>query len=61
MDDIKLLAKNVKEFGNSIKRSRNIQLGHWDGIWHRKMHYANDEKRETTPDRWNGTTKSRKN
>ena len=39
---------------------RIIQSGHWDGIWHRKMRHAKNEKQETTYDGWNGTNKSRK-
>ena len=30
---------------NNNKHSENIQLGHKDGIWSRKMRYANNEKR----------------
>ena len=37
--------------------TQNIQSGHRDGIWHRKMCHASNEKRETTPYGWNGTTK----
>ena len=50
-----------KKIGNSNTRSENIQLGRRDGIWHRKMHHAGNEKLETTHDEQNGTTKSRKN
>ena len=32
-----------------------------DIIWHRKMHHAGNEKRQTTPDGWKVTTKSRQN
>ena len=32
-----------------------------DGIWHRKMRDASNEKRQTTPYGRNGTPKSRKN
>ena len=50
IDDIKLFAKKRKRIGNSITRSQNIQSGHRDGIWHRKMHQANNksEKRHVT-------------
>ena len=40
MDDIKMFAKNEKRIGNSNIGSENIQSGHWDGIWQRKMGYA---------------------
>ena len=43
MDDICLpKTKN----GNSNTRSNNIQSGHWDGIWHRKMRHANNENQK---------------
>ena len=53
MDDMKLFAKNEKELENLI------HAGHQDGIQHRKMCHASNEKWQTTPDRRNGTTKSR--
>ena len=31
-----------------------------NGIWHRKMCHAIDEKQKATDDEWNGITKSRK-
>ena len=40
--------------------SENMQLGHRNGIWHRKIHHVSKEKRQTTNDRRNRTTKSRK-
>ena len=46
--------------GNPNACWENIQTGHRDGIWHRKMCYANNEERQTIPDRRNGTTKSTK-
>ena len=61
MDDIKLFAKKRKRIGNPNRGSENIHLGNRDGNWHRKMRYANNEKRETTHDGRNGTAKSRKN
>ena len=61
MDDIELFAKNKTKFGNSNTGSENIQLGHTDGIWHRKMRNASNEKQKTIPYGRNGTTKSRKN
>ena len=45
MDDTKLFAKKT-----SNTRSENIQSGHRDGIWHRKMCHASYEKRQTTHD-----------
>ena len=50
-----------KRIGNPNIGSENIQSGHWDGIWHRKMRHASNEKRETTHYGQNGTTKSRQN
>ena len=59
IDDIKLFVKNKKEIGNSNTCSQNIQSGHRDGIWYRKMRHVSNEKQQMTPNRWNGTTKSR--
>ena len=53
LDNIKLLAKNEKELETLL------HAGHWDGIWHRKMCHASNEKRQTTPDVQNGMAKSR--
>ena len=61
MDDIKLFAKYEKRIGNSYTHSENIQSGYRDGIWHRKMRHANNEKQKTTHDRKKGTAKPRKN
>ena len=61
MDDIKLFVKNEKRIGSSNTCSKNIQSGRRDGIWHRKMCYASNEKRKTTHDGKDGTTKSRQN
>ena len=41
--------------------SENIQSRYRDGIWHRKMCHANNEKQKMTCDRGNKTTKWRKN
>ena len=41
--------------------SDNIKPIHRDGIWHRKMHNANNEKQQMTHDRSKRTTKPRKN
>ena len=59
VDDIKLFSKNEKEMENSHTHSWNIQSGHRDGIWHRKMGHAHHGKWQTTYDWRNGTTKSR--
>ena len=60
MDGIKLFAKNEKEQGTQ-SRSQNILSGHRNEIWHRKMCNACNEKRLTTYNWRNGTTKSRQN
>ena len=57
MEDIKLFQKRKKKNGNPSTGSENIQTGHRDGIWHRNMRHADNEKRETTHDRRKGTTK----
>ena len=57
MDDIKLFIKNEKELETLNTRSQNIQSGHWDGIWHRKMCHASYKKRKMTLYGWNGITK----
>ena len=44
MDDIKLFAKKWNRIGNFDTRSENIQSGHKDGIWHRKMCHTSNEK-----------------
>ncbi len=41
--------------------SQNIQSGHRDGIWHRKMFHANNEKQKMTNDGRNKNSKLRKN
>ena len=43
MDDIKLFAKNEKEL-ETLTGSENIQSGRRNGIRHKKMHHANNEK-----------------
>ena len=58
MDDIKLSGKTEKELETNT-RGVNIQSGHRDVIWHRKMYHARNEKRPTIPDGRNGTAKSR--
>ena len=59
MDEIKLFVKNEKRIENSNTRCQNIQPGHRDGIWHRKMRHANNEKQKSIHDGRNGTSKSR--
>ena len=51
-DDVKLFAKNEKRIGNPNPGSENIQSGHKDGIWHRKMCYA---KNTSTREYWKWT------
>ena len=58
MDDIKLFYQKLKRIGNSNTRTQNIQSGHRDGIWHRKMRHANIENWETTHNGRSRTTKS---
>ena len=55
------ICQKWKRIRNPYIGNENIQSGHRDGIWHRKMSHANIEKRETTQDGRNWTTKSRKN
>ena len=43
MDDMELFSKNEKELETN-KCSENIQSGYRDGIWHRKMCHASNEK-----------------
>ena len=60
MDDIKLFAKNEKELETLIKAVRiyNDDIGMEFGM--KKMCHANNEKRKTTNDGINRTTKLRK-
>ena len=60
MDDSKLFDKNEKRIGNLNTDRENIQSGYRDGIWHRKICHANNEKRKTTSDERCKTMKSRK-
>ena len=55
IDDI----KNEKELEAFNTRSQNIKSGHKDGIWHRKMRNACNEKRKTIYYGRNGITKSK--
>ena len=60
MDDIIPFAKNEKELETLIQAMRIYNQGDRSGIRHRKMRYANNEKRETTHDGRNRTNKLRK-
>ena len=61
VDDIKLFASPPnKRIGNPNTDSEKIQSKYRNGIWHRKTRHASNEKRVTTHDRRNGTTKLRK-
>ena len=53
MDELKLYAKNEKELETLIQ---TVRIYSDDGIWHRKMSHAHDEKRKTV----NRTTKLEK-
>ena len=61
MDDIKLSAKNEKELETLIQTLRlySQDIGIEFGI-DRRMCQASNEKRQTTPNGYNGTIKSRK-
>ena len=59
MDNIELFANREKVL-ETLKQARRIQSEHRDGIWHRKMHHANNEKRKMTHERRDATTKPRK-
>ena len=54
------LPKNER-IGNSNRNCENIQPRYKNGIWHRKMHHASHEKRQTTHDGRSRTTKSNNN
>ena len=57
MDNIKLLVKNLKK---ELETLIHTDTGYCDGIWQGKRCHENKEKRETTNDGRNITTKSRK-
>ena len=59
MDDIKLFAESEKELETLIHAVRiySQDIGMEFGI--AKLYHASNEKRQTTPDERNGTTKSR--
>ena len=44
MDDINIFTKNEK--CSSYTKNKNIQPGYKNGIWHRNVYYANNEKWE---------------
>ena len=44
-DGIKLFAKNEKELDTN-RKNKNILSGYKNGIWHRKMCHANNEKQK---------------
>ena len=50
------ICQKRKRIGNPNKSSENIQSGHSNGIWQRKMCHAINEKPEKTYDGRNGTT-----
>ena len=58
--NIKLFAKNVKS-GNPNRGGENIQSGYRDGIWHRKMCLAYNDRLKKTKNGRNSSTKLRKN
>ena len=55
MDDIKLFAKNPNT------NCENMQSRYRNGIWHRKMRHASNEKWQPTHDGMSQTTKSNSN
>ena len=50
-----------KRIGDSGTTNKNIQSGYRNGIWHRKMCHARNEKRKKTKNGSNKTVKWRKN
>ena len=60
MDDIKRFAKNERELETLNTDRENIQSRYRNGVLHREMRRTSNEKWETTHDRRNRTTKSRK-
>ena len=61
IEDNKLFAKKRKRIENLHTVSENILSAYRDGTWRRKMLHGNNEKRETTHEGRNVTTKLRKN
>ena len=60
MDDVKLCAK-MKKIGDSNVDNKNIHPGYRNGIWHRKMSYANNERGKRRTNGRNRNSKSGKN
>ena len=60
IDDINLFVKNEKELEILIQVVSIYSDGYRDGIWHREMCHANNEKQKMANDGRNKTTKSRK-
>ena len=44
MDDITVFAKNKKELETLNTNNKNLQSGYTNGIWHRMICYAHNEK-----------------
>ena len=61
MLSLKLQCKTITDVKNTQGVNKNnVQSKYREGMWHRKMCHANIEKRKTTNDGKNITTKSRK-
>ena len=58
MYDIKLFFQKRKRIGNPNTNCENIQSRYRDGIWHRKMRHASNEKWQTTHNGRSQTTQS---
>ena len=52
------MTSNCLQKNEKMETSEDIQSRYWDGIWHRKISYVNNEKQKTTGGR-NRTSKSR--
>ena len=59
MDEIKLFSKIKKRIRNLNTGSEDIQGRYRDGIWHRKMCHANNEKWKATNDGRKRTIKTK--
>ena len=55
-----MVCQKRKRNGKPNIGRKNIQSGHRNGIWNRKMCHANNAMREATLDERNETTKSEK-
>ena len=51
MGEVKLFAKMKKKITDSDINNKNKQPGYWNGIWHRKMCHAHNEKWKKTNNR----------